>query len=78
MDALKAFGGPFPQARFCPTGGISSGRAADYLALPNVITVGGSWMVPAEALRARNWAAVTALARDCVRLGSSPTGAFPR
>jgi 2-dehydro-3-deoxyphosphogluconate aldolase / (4S)-4-hydroxy-2-oxoglutarate aldolase len=63
--ALKAFAGPFPQARFCPTGGIGADTAADYLALDNVITVGGSWMVPADALRARDWARIAAAAREC-------------
>jgi 2-dehydro-3-deoxyphosphogluconate aldolase / (4S)-4-hydroxy-2-oxoglutarate aldolase len=63
--ALKAFAGPFPQARFCPTGGIGAARAPDYLALGNVITVGGSWMVPADVLRARDWDRITALAREC-------------
>jgi len=69
IDALRAFSGPFPQARFCPTGGIGPGTAPGYLALPNVITVGGSWMAPADALRARDWARITALAADCARLG---------
>jgi 2-dehydro-3-deoxyphosphogluconate aldolase / (4S)-4-hydroxy-2-oxoglutarate aldolase len=68
VDALKAFAGPFPQARFCPTGGISADSAAAYLALGNVITVGGSWMVPADALGARDWDRISALAKDCVRL----------
>lgn len=70
--ALKAFAGPFPQAKFCPTGGIDAGSAGTYLALGNVITIGGSWMVPAEALRARDWARIAALARDCARLRDSP------
>lgn len=64
LGALRAFAGPFPQARFCPTGGIDLERAPQYRALANVITVGGSWMVPAEALRARDWARIGALARQ--------------
>jgi len=44
IQALKAFAGPFPQMRFCPTGGINAGNAPDYLAQPNVVCVGGSWM----------------------------------
>ncbi|MFU8821913.1 MAG: bifunctional 4-hydroxy-2-oxoglutarate aldolase/2-dehydro-3-deoxy-phosphogluconate aldolase [Gammaproteobacteria bacterium] len=68
VDAMKAFAGPFPQAKFCPTGGIAADSAAGYLALGNVITVGGSWMVPAEALRARDWARIEALAAECTRL----------
>jgi 2-dehydro-3-deoxyphosphogluconate aldolase / (4S)-4-hydroxy-2-oxoglutarate aldolase len=66
--ALKAFAGPFPQAQFCPTGGIDSRSASDYLSLGNVITVGGSWMAPQHAVRARDWARIVSLARDCVRL----------
>lgn len=62
--ALKAFAGPFPQALFCPTGGIDAARAPAYRALPNVLTVGGSWMVPPDALAARDWARIHALARD--------------
>lgn len=62
--ALKAFAGPFPQARFCPTGGIDATRALAYRALPNVLTVGGSWMVPGDALAARDWPRIHQLARD--------------
>ncbi|GAB2627904.1 bifunctional 4-hydroxy-2-oxoglutarate aldolase/2-dehydro-3-deoxy-phosphogluconate aldolase [Novilysobacter erysipheiresistens] len=64
VDALKAFAGPFPQARFCPTGGIDAASAPRYRALPNVITVGGSWMVPKDALQSRDWDRITALARQ--------------
>jgi 2-dehydro-3-deoxyphosphogluconate aldolase/(4S)-4-hydroxy-2-oxoglutarate aldolase len=71
VDALKAFAGPFPEARFCPTGGISADSAAAYLALVNVVTVGGSWMVPADALRVRDWDRISALASDCARLRAS-------
>jgi len=63
IGALKALGAPFPDARFCPTGGIGEGEAADYLALPNVVAVGGSWLVPAAALKAGDWAAIEAVAR---------------
>lgn len=65
VATLKAFAGPFPQARFCPTGGIGAASAPRYRALPNVMTVGGSWMVPKDAIQARDWARITALARDC-------------
>jgi 2-dehydro-3-deoxyphosphogluconate aldolase/(4S)-4-hydroxy-2-oxoglutarate aldolase len=68
VAALKAFAGPFPQAKFCPTGGIDSSSAGDYLALGNVITVGGSWMAPERAVRGRDWAGIVSLARDCTRL----------
>jgi len=64
---LKSWVGPLPAARFCPTGGISARNAADYLRLDNVITVGGSWMVPADALRERDWPRIAALAHDCAR-----------
>lgn len=61
--ALKAFAGPFPDAKFCPTGGVDAGNAADYLALPNVACVGGSWVAPAEAVRAGDWARITELSK---------------
>jgi 2-dehydro-3-deoxyphosphogluconate aldolase/(4S)-4-hydroxy-2-oxoglutarate aldolase len=66
--SLRAFGGPFSQVRFCPTGGIDASSAPQYLALPNVITVGGSWMLPSAALRSGDWAAIGALARECAGL----------
>lgn len=68
IDALKAFAGPFAQVKFCPTGGIGADTAAGYLALDNVITVGGSWMVPGDALRAGDWERIAALARASTRL----------
>ena len=52
IAGLKALGGPFPDVRFCPTGGIDAASAADYLALANVVCVGGSWLAPADAVRA--------------------------
>ncbi|MEO7351322.1 MAG: bifunctional 4-hydroxy-2-oxoglutarate aldolase/2-dehydro-3-deoxy-phosphogluconate aldolase [Marmoricola sp.] len=61
---LKAIGAPVPQARFCPTGGITESSAASYLALPNVGCVGGSWFTPADALRDHDWARITRLASD--------------
>lgn len=63
IDALKAFASPFAHAKFCPTGGVNAGNAADYLALPNVVCVGGSWVAPPEAVRAGDWAKITELAR---------------
>lgn len=66
--ALKAFAGPFPQVRFCPTGGIDASSAPAFLALPNVGTVGGSWMVPADRLRAHDWAAIGTLAATAATL----------
>lgn len=68
VGALKGFAGPFPQARFCPTGGIDPDNARDFLALPNVGTVGGSWMLPKDAVANGDWARVEALARDAAAL----------
>lgn len=65
---LKSIRSPLPQARFCPTGGIDADRAPDYLALPNVACVGGTWMLPKEALRAKAWDEVTELARKAAAL----------
>ncbi|MEU6815332.1 bifunctional 4-hydroxy-2-oxoglutarate aldolase/2-dehydro-3-deoxy-phosphogluconate aldolase [Streptomyces sp. NPDC046860] len=65
---LKSLAGPLPDARFCPTGGIAPANAPEYLALPNVGCVGGSWMVPADAVGARDWARVEELARGAAGL----------
>ncbi|MFF7638746.1 bifunctional 4-hydroxy-2-oxoglutarate aldolase/2-dehydro-3-deoxy-phosphogluconate aldolase [Streptomyces canus] len=65
---LKSLSGPLPQARFCPTGGIGAGNAPEYLALPNVGCVGGTWMLPADAVAARDWGRVEGLAREASRL----------
>jgi 2-dehydro-3-deoxyphosphogluconate aldolase/(4S)-4-hydroxy-2-oxoglutarate aldolase len=59
---LKAFAGPFPQARFCPTGGITQDSVSSYLDLPNVLCAGGSWLSPADAVAARDWGRIAALA----------------
>jgi 2-dehydro-3-deoxyphosphogluconate aldolase/(4S)-4-hydroxy-2-oxoglutarate aldolase len=61
---LKSLAGPLPQARFCPTGGIVAGNAPEYLSLPNVGCVGGTWMLPADAVAARDWERVEKLARE--------------
>lgn len=66
---LRAVHGPLPELRFCPTGGIRADSAAGYLALPNVGCVGGSWLTPDDALRARDWARITALATAAAGLG---------
>ncbi len=68
IAALKSFAGPFAHVKFCPTGGIDAAKATAYLALPNVSTVGGSWMVPKAALDTRDWAAIGRLAAECTRL----------
>lgn len=62
IAALRGFAGPFADVRFCPTGGIDATKAPAYLALSNVSAIGGSWMVPAHALRARDWQTIQALA----------------
>ena len=66
--ALKAIGAPLPQITFCPTGGVSPGNAADYLALANTACVGGSWVAPADKIKSRDWAGIEALARDAAAL----------
>ena len=68
IAALKGFAGPLPMARFCPTGGIDAAKAPAYLALPNVACVGGSWMLPADALAARDWTRIGDLAREAAAL----------
>lgn len=73
VGMLKAFHGPFADAVFCPTGGITFGTAASYLALPNVACVGGSWLAPASAVRAGDWARITELARATLPLGGTLT-----
>ncbi len=67
-EALKAFASPFPQAKFCPTGGVNAKNAPDYLALPNVVCVGGSWVAPTDAVRAGDWGRIEALAREAAAL----------
>ena len=64
---LKAFAGPFPQARFCPTGGITPETQRTYLNLPNVLCVGGSWLAPADVVAARDWTRIEALAAAAAR-----------
>jgi len=63
-NALKALGAPMPQITFCPTGGISLKNALDYLKLPNVSCVGGSWVAPIHLLETENWAEINALAAE--------------
>jgi 2-dehydro-3-deoxyphosphogluconate aldolase/(4S)-4-hydroxy-2-oxoglutarate aldolase len=66
--ALGSLAAPLPQIAFCPTGGISLANAPDYLALPNTLCVGGSWVAPKEALASGDWAAIEALAREAAAL----------
>ena len=65
---LKSLAGPLPQARFCPTGGIGAANAPAYLELPNVGCVGGTWMIPADAVAAGDWGRIEGLAREAARL----------
>lgn len=71
VPMLKALAGPFPKVMFCPTGGISLATAPDFLALVNVSCVGGSWLTPADRIKAQDWAAITQLARDVCSLRST-------
>lgn len=66
VKALSALAGPFPQVRFCPTGGISPANYRDYLALKSVLCIGGSWLVPDEALQQGDWERITQLAREAI------------
>jgi 2-dehydro-3-deoxyphosphogluconate aldolase/(4S)-4-hydroxy-2-oxoglutarate aldolase len=63
-NLLKALRGPLPQARFCPTGGVNADNAPGFLALPNVICVGGAWVAPSDAIKAGDWARIEKLARE--------------
>jgi len=68
VPMLQALLGPFPEVRFCPTGGISRDNAASYLQLPNVLAVGGSWVAPQSYLARGNWSAIGELAREAAGL----------
>lgn len=65
---LKSLSAPLPHLIFCPTGGIDEVKAKSYLALPNVVCVGGSWITPADAVKAGDWKRVTTLAKACTLL----------
>ena len=68
IGMLKALGSPFPDVTFCPTGGVSAESAPEYLALPNVACVGGSWLTPKEVVAEGNWEKITILARAAASL----------
>ena len=68
VGALKALGGPFPEARFCPTGGIDQSNAGEFLNLPNVLCVGGSWPAPAKAIEGGYWDGIETLAAKAAAL----------
>jgi len=65
---LKAWSGPFTDVRFCPTGGVSVANAKEFLALPNVVCVGGSWLTPGDAVAGGDWDRITRLAREAAGL----------
>lgn len=65
---LKSLASPLPDAKFCPTGGVGPGNAKDYLSLPNVLCVGGSWVVPKDVIAAGDWNRIEALAKDAAGL----------
>lgn len=65
---LKSIGGPLPKFHICPTGGVSLANAKDYLALPNVLCVGGSWVAPSNLIEAGDWAGIEQLAKDAFAL----------
>ncbi|MFI4976112.1 MAG: bifunctional 4-hydroxy-2-oxoglutarate aldolase/2-dehydro-3-deoxy-phosphogluconate aldolase [Caulobacterales bacterium] len=75
VEALRSLAGPFPRVRFCPTGGIDMGSAGDYLALANVLCVGGSWVTPKSALASGDFAKIEALARAAAALNSATSAA---
>ena len=64
VNALKAYAGPFQDVSFCPTGGVSGSNYRDYLALPNVMCVGGSWITPAAFIREQRWSEITQLCKS--------------
>ena len=68
VEVLKVLAGPFPAARFCPTGGVDAASAPSYLALPNVLCVGGSWLTPRDALASGDFARIERLAREAAAL----------
>ena len=67
IKALRALAGPFPNVRVCPTGGIGEANAATWLAEPNVLAVGGSWLCPASDIRSGNWAGITAMCAQAMK-----------
>ena len=66
VKALQSIGGPFPDIKFCPTGGININNVRDYLALPNVVCCGGSWLVSDEIVKQGNWQEITRLAKQAL------------
>lgn len=66
VNAIKSIGGPFPDIKFCPTGGINLNNVRDYLALPNVLCCGGSWLVPNHVVDSKNWSEITKLSNEAL------------
>ena len=64
IDMLKAMNGPLPDVKFCPTGGIGADNFIDFLSLPNVVCVGGSWVCPASAIQSQDWELISQLANN--------------
>lgn len=64
INLLKGFAGPFTDVKFCPTGGVTVESAPQFLALPNVVVCGGTWLTPGDAVASKNWAHITKLARE--------------
>ena len=77
LATLNALGGPFPNVRFCPTGGIGEADAAQWLAHPRVVAVGGSWVAPASDIKAGAWSKIEARARAAAALTRSGNSAKP-
>jgi 2-dehydro-3-deoxyphosphogluconate aldolase/(4S)-4-hydroxy-2-oxoglutarate aldolase len=71
VEMLRALGAPFPDVLFCPTGGITRAAAPEYLALPNVVAIAGSWVAPRALIEAKDWQGIEALARDAAALKRS-------
>ena len=68
VSMVKSIGGPLPQITFCPTGGINLAKAPEYLSLPNVACVGGTWMAPKELIAEKRWDEIEKLAREAAQL----------
>lgn len=73
IPMLKALAGPFPDIRFCPTGGLTVESAPGFLSLPNVVVCGGSWLTPADAMARGDWSLITRLAQACAALRPHPS-----
>ena len=69
-EFLRSLSSPLSEVRFCPTGGVSAGNARDYLSVPNVVCVGGSWVAPKDAVASGDWGRIEALAREASQIGA--------